>query len=111
MRKSELFLCVLITFFMLPVLANEPAEEKELSFPAKIPLKTIAEFNAANPMADIAKDDDYWDFGDEDDDYWDCGNGLFIDADGDILYDSDADGEPDSILIDESVCTPDDDSG
>ena len=63
------------------------------------------------PITKAGEDDDYWDFGDEDDDYWDCGNGLFIDADGDILYDSDADGEPDSILIDESVCTPDDDSG
>ena len=61
MRKSELFLCVLITFFMLPVLANKPAGEKELSFPAKIPPKSIAEFNASNPLSDIAKDDDYWD--------------------------------------------------
>jgi hypothetical protein len=61
MRKSELFLCIFMTFFILPVLANEPAEEKELSFPAKIPLKTIAEFNAANPLSTIAKDDDYWD--------------------------------------------------
>ncbi|MBR5130262.1 MAG: sel1 repeat family protein [Alphaproteobacteria bacterium] len=42
---------------MSPVLANET----ELSFPAKIPPKSIAEFNAVNPMANIAKDDDYWD--------------------------------------------------
>ncbi len=61
MRKSELFLWVFLTFFILPVFATEPADKKDLSFPAKIPLKTIAEFNAANPVADMAKDDDYWD--------------------------------------------------
>ena len=61
MRKSELFLLSLITFFVLPVLGAEPVQEKELSFPAKIPAKTIAEFNAANPVANMIKDDDYWD--------------------------------------------------
>ena len=61
MRKRKLFLCAFLTFFVLPVCANEPAKTKELSFPAKIPLKTISEFNAANPVANIVKDDDYWD--------------------------------------------------
>ena len=61
MRKRKLFLCAFLTFFVWPVFANEPAKTKELSFPAKIPLKTIAEFNAANPVANIVKDDDYWD--------------------------------------------------
>ncbi|MBR6675615.1 MAG: hypothetical protein IKL32_06855, partial [Alphaproteobacteria bacterium] len=56
-----MFLCAFLTFFVLPVRANETGTQKELSFPAKIPLKTISEFNAANPVANIVKDDDYWD--------------------------------------------------
>ena len=57
MRKSELFLWIWISFFVFPVMA----EDKKAFFGAKIPPKTIEEFNAKNPMSAEIKDDDYWD--------------------------------------------------
>lgn len=57
MQKSELFLWGVIVFFVFPVIATDNWE----AYPAKIPAKTIAEFNAQNPMSKALKDEDYWD--------------------------------------------------
>ena len=54
--------------------------------------------------------DEDWDYGDSDN-YNDLGNGLFEDEYGDLYYDTDGDGYPDSMVIDGSVVTDGDDSG
>ena len=57
---------------------------------------------------DFWDDDDDWDYG-ETDDYTDVGGGYFEDSDGNLYFDTDGDGMPDSMVIDDSVCTPDED--
>ena len=57
---------------------------------------------------DFWDDDDEWDYGDPED-YTDLGGGLYEDNDGDLFLDTDGDGIPDTMLINPSICTPDDD--
>lgn len=57
MRKSELFLWALVSFFVLPCIGTE----NEQTYLGKIPPKTIEEFNAKNPMSAEIKGEDYWD--------------------------------------------------
>lgn len=57
MRKSELFLFFFMSFFALSVFGAD----KVKTHIAKIPPKTIEEFNAQNPMAKAVKGEDYWD--------------------------------------------------
>lgn len=58
--------------------------------------------------------EDWWDYDDTDYDPWyddgfeDLGGGIYEDSDGNLYWDSDGDGTPDSMLIEPSVCTPDD---
>ncbi len=50
--------------------------------------------------------DDSWTFSG----YKDIGDGYFMDNDGDIYFDSDGDGNPDSFVINDSTCESGDDS-
>lgn len=56
MRKLEFFLLIISLFFGNIALSYA----KTASSVAKIPPKTIAEFNSINPIAGEFKDDDYW---------------------------------------------------
>lgn len=51
---------------------------------------------------------DDWDYGSSDD-YTDEGDGYFSDSDGNLYFDTDGDGMPDTMVIEASICTPDDD--
>lgn len=60
MQKNKMFLGFLLFFLTIPVF-DVTAAETPISKTAKIPPKTIEEFNAANPIADETRDEDYWD--------------------------------------------------